>query len=198
MILKHDDKRCFGKPRRWNFAGHTGKEPWGRPVTKKDLFITGGGPQQAAGATATAVNPAAITTITMPVGATASAPQAWTAPAQTLAVVNKTTGNSTAQQAGAPAPTPAPAPTTTSNDDMMAILMGLKQQSDQMVEQIASNDARQEHERMKMQREMQEMKRMSTNVGQLTSATDADRARRLEQLQLLDAKGKKPSFTFSK
>ena len=130
MILKDDDKRCFGKPLRWNFAGHTGKEPWGRPVTKKDLFITGTGPQQAAVATATAFNPAAITTITMPVGATASAPQAWTAPAQTLAVVNKTTGNSTAQQAGAPAPTPAPAPTTTSNDDMMAILMGLKQQSD--------------------------------------------------------------------
>jgi len=77
-------------------------------------------------------------------------------------------------------------------------LMGLKEQSDQMVEQIASNDARQEFERIKMQKEMQEMKVMSSTDGQFASAADADRARRLEKLQLLDAKGKKPAFTFSK
>lgn len=81
---------------------------------------------------------------------------------------------------------------------MMAILMELKEQSDQMVEQIASNDARQEFERIKMQKEMQEMKVMSSTDGQFASAADADRARRLEQLQLLDAKGKKPAFPFSK
>ena len=203
MILKDDDKLCFGKPLRWNFAGNKGKLPWGRPVTKKDLLITGGGPQQAAVATVAAVNPAAPTTMVMPVGAAASAQQAWTAPAQTLAVVNRTTGNSAAQQAGAPAPAPAPAPTAAStgggsNAEMMAILMGLKEQSDQMVEQIASNDARQEFERIKMQKEMQEMKVMSSTDGQFASAADADRARRLEKLQLLDAKGKKPAFTFSK
>ena len=42
MMVKNNNMHLgFGLPLRWNFQGDKGKQPWGRAVTKDDLFIKG-------------------------------------------------------------------------------------------------------------------------------------------------------------
>ena len=192
MVAKDNNMHLgFGLPLRWNFHGDKGKKPWGREVTKADLFIKG--PEQVAAAEAEEDPPKTVT-VTMPIGAAAPT-KAWTAPAQTLAVVNSAAAP---EPAPAPSPTPAAAPAAAgeqTNADMMAILMSMKSQNEKLAEQIADNDARQELARLKLQDEVEQMK-MANDGQQSATAADADRARRMERLQMIDAKKTSPAFTF--
>ena len=192
MMVKNNHMHLgFGLPLRWNFHGDKGKKPWGREVTKADLFIKG--PEQVAAAEAEEDPPKTVT-VTMPIGAAAPT-KAWTAPAQTLAVVNSAAAP---EPAPAPSPTPAAAPAAAgeqTNADMMAILMSMKAQNEKLAEQIADNDARQELARLKLQDEVEQMK-MANDGQQSATAADADRARRMERLQMIDAKKTSPAFTF--
>ena len=79
---------------------------------------------------------------------------------------------------------------------MMAILMSMKSQNEKLAEQIADNDARQELARLKLQDEVEQMKKMANDGQQSATAADADRARRMERLQMIDAKKTPPAFTF--
>ena len=79
---------------------------------------------------------------------------------------------------------------------MMAILMSMKAQNEKLAEQIADNDARQELARLKLQDEVEQMKKMANDGQQSATAADADRACRLERLQMMDAKKTPPAFTF--
>ena len=94
--------------------------------------------------------------------------------------------------------TPAAAPAAAgeqTNADMMAILMSMKAQNEKLAEQIADNDARQELARLKLQDEVEQMK-MANDGQQSATAADADRARRMERLQMIDAKKTPPAYTF--
>ena len=76
------------------------------------------------------------------------------------------------------------------------ILSNLKAQNEKLAEQIADNDARQELARLKLQDEVEQMKKMANDGQQSATAADADRARRMERLQMIDAKKTPPAFTF--
>ena len=109
----------FGLPLRWNFQGDKGKKPWGREVTKDDLFIKD---REQVAVAETVEDPPTTETVTMPIGAAAPT-TAWTAPAQTLAVVNSAAQLRAPEPAPAPSPTPAAAPAAAggqTNADMMA------------------------------------------------------------------------------
>ena len=134
----------------------------------------------------------------MPIGAAAPM-TAWTAPAQTLVVVNSAAQLKAPEPAPAPSPTPAAAPAAAgeqTNADMMAILMSMKAQNEKLAEQIANNDARQELARLKLQDEVEQMKKMANDGQQSATAADADRARRMERLQMIDAKKTSPAFIY--